>query len=276
MPMFPIRCGRRVAVLLALVAVSAQSQAQTQTQPPLRVHAAGSLRLALSEVARSFSARPGEGPVSLVFGASGLLKDRLAGGEPGHVFASANMAHPEALAAAGLAGPVQRFARNRMCLLLRPGLDIAADGAVAALLDPTLKLGVSTPRADPAGDYALQVFDRIEQAGHAGAAAALRGRALQLTGGPGSPPPPPDRSVYGLLLAQGAADLFLTYCTNAAQALREQPGQRNLALPESVDVAASYGLTLLNGAPEPAQRFVDYLLSPTGQALLAGHGFAPR
>jgi ABC-type molybdate transport system substrate-binding protein len=35
-------------------------------------------------------------------------------------------------------------------------------------------------------------------------------------------------------------------------------------------------VTVLNGAPDEARRFVDFLLSPAGQAVLAQHGFAAR
>lgn len=120
------------------------------------------------------------------------------------------------------------------------------------------------------------MFERVEKSGVAGAAATLSAKALQLTGGPNSPPPPADRSVYGVLVAQGAADLFLTYRTNAVAAVHEQPGQRSVPVPEAINLSASYGVTVLNGAPDEARRFVDFLLSPAGQAVLAQHGFAAR
>ena len=242
----------------------------------LRVWAAGSLRAALSEIARAFEAsRPGVGVV-FRFGASGLLKDRLAAGEACDVFASADMGHPQALQAAGLAEEVRRFTRNAMCLLVRPGLSIPADGLVALLLDPALKLGTSTPKADPSGDYAWQVFERVEQAGHPGAFQTLSGKALQLTGGPRSPPPPVGRNVYGMLVAEGRADLFLTYCTNAAAARRVAPGLQVVELPPALGVTADYGLVVMRGAAPAARPFVDLLLGPSGQAVLARHGFAPR
>ena len=263
-------------VLLASLAMPMMTSAQTATAREVRVHAAGSLRAALTESAAAFEAAQPGVKLVLSFGPSGLLKDRIAGGEPSDVFASANMTHPEALAAAGRAGPVQCFARNAMCALVRPGLDVTPETLVQRMLDPALKLGVSTPRADPAGDYAVQVFERIEQSGVAAAARTLSAKALQLTGGPNSPKPPPDRSLYGVLVAQGAADLFLTYCTNTVAAAGQQPGQRSVPVPEAINVSASYGLTVLNGAPEEARRFVDFALSPAGQAVLARHGFAPR
>jgi len=266
----------RLTALVACLAFPTMNSAAQTAPRDVRVHAAGSLRSALNDCAAAFEAAQPGVKVRLTYGPSGLLKERIAGGEPTDVFASANMTHPEALAAAGKAGPVQRFARNAMCALVRPGLDVTPDSLVQRMLDPTLKLGVSTPRADPAGDYAVQVFERIEKSGVAGAAAILSAKALQLTGGPNSPPPPADRSVYGVLVAQGAADLFITYCTNAVVAVREQPGQRSVPVPEEITVSASYGVTVLNAAPDDARRFVDFLLSPAGQAVLARHGFAPR
>ncbi|MBK9362081.1 MAG: extracellular solute-binding protein [Rubrivivax sp.] len=265
----------RLTALVACLAIAPTAFPQSAPRD-VRVHAAGSLRLALNDSAAAFEAAQPGVKVTLTYGPSGLLKDRLAGGESSDVFASANLSHPEALAAAGKAGPVQRFARNAMCALVRPGLDVTSDNLVQRMMDPALKLGVSTPRADPAGDYAVQVFERIEKSGVAGAAATLSAKALQLTGGPNSPPPPADRSVYGALVSQGAADLFLTYCTNAVAAVREHPGQYSVPVPEAINVSASYGVTVLNAAPDDARRFVDFLLSPAGQAVLARHGFAPR
>ena len=121
----------------------------------------GSLRAALTEVTRDFTAASGI-PVVPVFGASGLLRDRLERGEPGDVFASANMEHPEALARSGKAGPVVMFARNRLCALARPEVGVTADTLLDRLLDPAVTLGTSTPRADPAGNYAWEVFRRAE------------------------------------------------------------------------------------------------------------------
>jgi ABC-type molybdate transport system substrate-binding protein len=238
------------------------------------VFAAGSLRGALSGIAREWEARNPGARVRFTFGASGLLKDRLLGGERADVFASANMEHPQALRPAGLADDVQRFARNAMCVIARPGMDVAPANLVQRMLDPAVKLGTSTPGADPSGDYAREVFRRIEQAGTPGAFDALSRKALQLTGGPQSPPPPADRTVYAVLVEHGQADLFLTYCTNAAQALREEPALQSVKVPPSIDVAANYGVATLKATPPAAHSFVEYLGSPQGQAVLGRFGFS--
>jgi len=265
----------RARLVAAIAVIAATTMVQAQPETELRVFAAGSLRGALTDVAQAFERSEAGVRVRFTFGASGLLKDRIAGGEGADVFASANMAHPQALAAAGQAGAVRRFARNAMCALVAPSVDVTPETLVDRLLDPALKLGTSTPKADPSGDYAWRVFERIEQQGRRGAFEQLSRKALQLTGGPNSPPPPAGRSVYGELVAQGRADIFLTYCTNTAAARAEQPSLRSVAVPAAINVSADYGVAPIHGARPPAQRFIDYLLGPDAQAILARHGFAP-
>ena len=252
--------------LAALVSLWPALAPAQQAQKPVLLHAAGSLKDALIEVAQAFGTATGI-PVKPSFRPSGLLREALAKGEPAEVFASANMAHPLALAKDGKAGPVVLFVRNETCAFARPGLDVTSNTLLAQMLDPKLKLGTSTPKTDPSGDYAWQVFAKAE-ALKPGARATLEGKALQLVGGPNSAPTPPDRNGYGHLLATGAADLFLGYCTNADPIAREQPGIRMVRLPEKLLVGADYGLTVLNGASPNAYRLAMYILSPEGQRIL--------
>jgi molybdate transport system substrate-binding protein len=260
--------------LAAVVLAAAGTTAHAQGGADLRVYAAGSLRSALTEVGQAFERHAPGVRVVFTFGASGLLKDRIASGERADVFASANMEHPQALASTGQAGSVQRFARNAMCALVAPSIDVTPETLVDRLLDPAIKLGTSTPKADPSGDYAWMVFERIEQQGRPGAFKQLADKALQLTGGPSSPPPQ-GRNVYAELVAQGRADVFVTYCTNATIALAERPRLRSVAIPAIFNVSADYGVAALRGAGSHAQRFIDYLLSPPAQAIFARSGFAP-
>jgi ABC-type molybdate transport system substrate-binding protein len=240
---------------------------------PIRVFAAGSLRAVMTELALASTTDAAARP-QFVFGASGLLRDRLMGGERADVFASANLEHPQALVRNGLGEIVLPFTRNRLCALAAPRIDATPDTLLDALLDPANKLGTSTPRADPSGDYAWQLFDKAE-AVHPGARATLAGKARKLTGGPESPPPPADRNVYAMLVERGEADLFLTYCTNAKLAVREAPALKVIETPATLAVGADYGVVVLKGAPESASAFVRFVLSPAGQRVLASHGFAP-
>jgi ABC-type molybdate transport system substrate-binding protein len=251
-----------LALLVSLPAVA---------QEPVRLFAAGSLRAVMTEIGQVY-ATAGGGPVQGEFGPSGLLRDRLAKGERADVFASANMEHPASLAAAGRAGPVTAFARNRLCALVAPGVPVTTDTLLERMLDPGVKLGISTPKADPSGDYALELFAKAE-AQKAGARAVLEAKALKLTGGPDSPPPPKDRSVYGMLVAERKADIFLTYCTNARAARDENSALAIGAVPAPLAVGANYGLTVLADAKPGGKQFVQFVLSTDGQRILARHGF---
>ena len=154
------------------------------------------------------------------------------------------------------------------------GLAVDSTNLVATLLRPDVKLGTSTPKADPSGDYAFEMFQRVDNTGApAGSGAALAAKALQLTGGPTSPPPPADRNVYGVLVASGQADVFITYCTNAVVARREQPQLQVVDIAPAINVAADYGLAVRKDASPAAQAFAAYLLSPAGQAILRKAGF---
>jgi molybdate transport system substrate-binding protein len=181
--------GRIAAVLLVVAAMAVPASAGE----PVLLHSAGSLRSALTEVSAAFEAATGV-KVQAKFGPSGVLKDEIAGGAPAEVFASANMEHPQALATAKRSGPVVLFARNQLCALVRPGLDVESrtvlEHMLDAKLDAKVKLGTSTPLNDPAGDYAWQVFHKADVL-EPGAFAALEKKALQLVGGPAAPTAPP-------------------------------------------------------------------------------------
>jgi molybdate transport system substrate-binding protein len=257
--------------LLGLLAAATMTISANAADPVL-LHAAGSLRAALTEVGKAFETTGGV-PVQAKFGPSGLLKDEIAGGAKAEVFASANMEHPFALAATKLSGPVVLFARNRLCALVRPGLAVGSAALLDRMLDPQIKLATSTPRSDPAGDYAWEVFRKADTI-KPGAFATLEKKALQLVGSASSPPTPAGRSAYGTLVAEGKADIFLTYCTNALAGQKENTGQQMVALPDALAVGADYGLTVTASASPAAYRFAMFVLSSQGQRILAAHGFA--
>ena len=259
----------RLAILACLALTSTAAWAEDGV---VRLHAAGSLRPAMTEVAQAFTAAHGI-RVEAAFGSSGTLRERLEGGEAGGVYASADMGNPAALARDGKAWPVVMFARNRLCAIARPGLAVSSATLLDTMLAAGTKLGTSTPRSDPAGDYAMQVFARAG-ALRPGAEAALQAKAIRLTGAPSSAAPPPGRNVYAWHVLERRADLFLAYCTAAREAVAEAPSLQTVDLPPDLAVGAEYGLTALRAAdPRTALPFVLFILSPDGQAILARHGF---
>jgi ABC-type molybdate transport system substrate-binding protein len=238
----------------------------------VQLYAAGSLKAALTEAALAVTRAHGIA-IEPVFGPSGLLRERLeTEAAPAGVFASADLDNPRRLARAGKAGPVVLLARNRLAALLRPGLSATPETLLDVMLDPGIRLGTSTPRSDPSGDYAWAVFHKAETL-HRGSRARLEEKALTLVGGARSAEPPGDTSAYAWHLREGRADLFLTYRTNARAAVAELPGAAVVELPPALATGADYGLTVLASSDSAAATAAFFLLSPEGQRGLAAHGF---
>ncbi len=239
----------------------------------ISLFAAGSLRAAMSEIIQAFAAAEGAAVIA-TYGPSGILRERIEKGERTDVFLSADVGNPQTLARAGRASSPIVFARNSLCALVAGGVDVDTDTLLERMLDARVKLGTSTPKADPSGDYAWQLFEKAD-ALRPGAYKRLDAKALKLTGGPDSSPPSANRSAYGVIIAERKADIFLTYCTNALRAVLEVAGARSVAVPEALAVGADYGLATINGASMQAERFARFVMSRQAQSILARHGFAP-
>ncbi len=237
------------------------------TLPPvtLRILAAGSLRAALTELARDWPGSPPE----LVFGPAGLLRGRIAGGEACDLFLSANLDHPRALAAGRV---VTLFARNSLVAVARPEFGLTPETMLDRMLAPGTRIGTSTPGADPGGDYAVALFARAGRL-HPGAEAALAARARHLVGGPDTPQPDGGTHPLAGFLRDDMVEIVLCYRTTA---LAMPGGFAVITPPAELAVAAKYGLVVLAGAPgrqAAAEAFVAHLLSPEGRAVLDRHGF---
>lgn len=273
------RGRKELAAALALVALglagcgSAVKAPMTAdaSGPPVQVYAAGSLREVFTAIASEHEARTGQ-KIVLTFGASGLLRERIEKGEPAQVFASADTDHPRRLAEQGGWQPPVVFTRNALCALTSDKLAATPATLLATMLQPSVRVGISTPKADPAGDYAWALFGKAD-ALQSGATARLQAKALKLTGGADSPKPPPGRGTYAWVMDQGQADVFLTYCTNAVSAQKEVPRLRIVEIPPELQVGAAYGVTVRIGAPQAADAFLRALLAPPAQAVFNRFGF---
>jgi ABC-type molybdate transport system substrate-binding protein len=258
--------------LAGLLALTIPTLANAET---VHLYAAGSLRTALTEAARAFEANhEGDIRVELEFGASGLLRERIEAGAPADVFASADVGHPARLARSGrtLSGVVV-FARNRLCALVRDGLKVTPATLLETMLEPQVRVGTSTPKADPSGDYAFALFAKADTQ-KPGARGILESKALPLTGGPASEKPPAGQNQYGWIMSSGQADIFLTYCTNAVLAHQEVPALQIVQIPAELNVEADYGLVVMKNAPASASNLAAFIRGEPGQSILVSHGFA--
>jgi ABC-type molybdate transport system substrate-binding protein len=193
---------------------------QARAADPIRIYAAGSLGAVLPKLIAA-SGLPEGAVATPVFGPAGLLRQRLVSGETADLFASADLAQPQAVAAIKRALVVP-FARNRMCVLAPQRLGLTADNLLDRMLSPDLRLATSTLGADPGGDYARAVFARAEKL-RPGAEQALIAKAKLLVGGPASMTPQPGHSAAATIFLTDAADALLYYCSGAEAAAKEVP-----------------------------------------------------
>jgi len=249
------------ALLLAALATTAA------VAEPVNILAAGSLKKAFSAIIADWQPGHPETPVSMENGPAGWLRQRIEKGEAFDLYASAALAHAEAISQAGWSGPAVLFARNRLCALVKADNPVNSDSVVAYLLRPETRIATSTPKADPGGDYAWAFFQALEPA-HPGAYAALTQRAQQLYGGPPDPAKPaPSASA---LIGEGRIDIALGYCSGMRQASGSPV--KGIALPVPAPTA-EYGLAVSRHAGPGAAEFALFVLSATGQRILAEHGF---
>jgi ABC-type molybdate transport system substrate-binding protein len=243
---------------------------------PLKVFAAGSLTGAMNAVIKLYEEKTSQ-QVQAEYGPAGLLRERIEGGEHPDIYASANMAHPQALADKGLATQPVVMARNRLCAKALSGYGLTSGNVLERLLDPTVGLGTSTPKADPGGDYAWELFARAEKV-HPGAQAILEHEAQQLVGGRNSPPVPGGR---GSTTSQDAMtyafdkhriDISLGYCSS--RQTTPDPKFATVELPPQLAVHADYGMSVLSNR-EAALRFALFVMSPEAQHVIGMYGFTP-
>jgi molybdate transport system substrate-binding protein len=239
----------------------------------LHVLAAGSLREVLGGIDNQYQEATG---VDIVadFGPSGVLRQEIEKGRRVDLFASADMGHPLALMQEGLATRVAMFTRNELCGIAVQRIGLTTANFVDRLLNPAVKLGTSTPKADPAGDYTWQMFRHID-ARHAGSYAILDKKAQQIVGGPTNNANIGGKDPAVAALMSGRVDIVIGYCTSAKLRLSQMPGLQVAAAPREIAAGPEYGLAILKGAAARTADFALFILSPTGQQLFAHYGFAP-
>jgi molybdenum ABC transporter molybdate-binding protein len=255
-----------VAIMIALVSSSA-------TASEIRVMAAGSLKDAFTAIFADYAKLHGSS-FSPVWGPSGVLRERLQNGEAFDVFASAAFPHAQALTDAGVSGPSVLFARNALCIVADAGRRLDGGNLVETLLRADIRIGTSTPVADPAGDYTWELFHRID-AQRAGAFDTLSKKAKQLFGGTTTSAPVNGRHRLLVALDDGEIDLFVYYCSGVKFLISASSKYRMVELPPDLAVGPEYGLTVSRKAALGAADFAMFLLSPQGQSSLKSFGFMP-
>lgn len=265
-----IKRRRATAALLSglIVAITAPL---AQAADTVEIYSAGSMRGVVADLAKQASAVFNI-EIKPTFGGSGSLRERIEKGETPDLFMSADVGSPRKLEAEGrTVVPVIAFARNRMCIISRQSAGVTEHNLIDRMLANGVRVKTSTPIADPSGDYAWQIFDRIDSL-RPGAGATLKERAQALMSVNATPAP--GQSAYGALFASRQIDMSITYCSAWPALQKEVPGLASLEVPPKLDPHPLNGIAVLSSRPQ-ALRVALWLLSQKGQAIIAQNGLVP-
>lgn len=215
--------------------------------------AAASLTDAFEELGRTFEDRHPGVTVTFSFGGSSALARQLRDGAPADVFVAADEVTMGGAVDAGDAVDPELIARNRLALLVERG----NPKGIVALSDLAR------------GDVVLVLCAPEVPCGRLGAA-ALRAAGVRAT------PASLEANVKAVVakVALGEADAGVVYASDLPTAGGTTEG---VAIDGADDpgLEARYlaAVTSTAVAPDVARAWIDHLLSPEGQAVLARHGF---
>ncbi len=250
--------------LILLLIVSACTPAAPSGS--ITVMAAASLTSAFQEIGQQFEGAYPGAKVQFNFAGSQQLAQQIAQGAPADVFASANQKQMDAVIQAGQvkSGAAQTFAQNRLVVIF-PKANPAGLTGLADLAKPGVKI-VLAAKEVPVGQYAVDFLDKASQ--DATFEPSFKEDVIKNVVSY-------EDNVKAVLtkVALNEADAGIVYTTDAAAAEPDTVSQ--IEIPDAYNVIASYPIAVLQGSANPAlaKAFVDFVLSPTGQATLAKYGF---
>ncbi len=248
------------------VPTAALTSAPAAAPVTLTVLAAASLTESFTEIGKLFETAHPNVTVNFSFAGSQSLSKQLDEGAPADVFASASKTYMEAEYKSGRVdqATAKTFARNRLVVITpkeNPGglkdlKDLSKSGIKLVLADKSV----------PVGQYALTFLDNASKDATYGAAfkdAVLKNVVSY------------EQDVKSVLtkVELGEADAGIVYTTDAAS---DKEGKtQQIAIPDALNVIASYPIAPIKDSAHAtlAQAFVDMVLSPEGQAVLAKSGF---
>jgi molybdate transport system substrate-binding protein len=218
----------------------------------ITVLAAASLTEAFNQIGKDFEAKKPGSKVTFSFGSSPTLATQIVQGAPVDVFAAASPATMKAVTAAGAANTPKDFVSNILEIAVPKGNPHKITG-LEDFRDESRRIALCAPQV-PCGAAAVKVFADAKIV------------------------PKPDtleQDVKATLqkVASDEVDAGLVYKTDVIAAGDKVDG---IQFPEAQQAINTYPIATLKESKNPAlaQAFVDYVLSPDGQAVLAKAGFA--
>ena len=251
---------RRFAVILAaLVAVAAagcSSSSSTSSTPSsstgtITVFAAASLMQTFTQLGKQFEAAHKGDTVKFSFGPSSGLATEITSGAPADVFASASPATMDVVVKAGDAASPQNFAKNVMEVAVPPN-NPANVTSVTDLAKSSVKVALCQPTV-PCGVVAAEVFKN--------AGITVKPVTLQA-----------DVKSVLTQVELGNVDAGMVYVTDVMAAGSKAKG---VTIAASDNASTLYPIATISSSKHKseAQAFINYVLSPAGQQVLAAAGF---
>jgi molybdate transport system substrate-binding protein len=257
------RLALAVALALSGCAASESEGAQTDRAASLTVLAAASLDRAFPEIGASFTATNPSLEVRFTFAGTDFLAAQIEQGAQADVFAGASTLYGDRLEGRGLIEPHRSFCTNGLALVV-PASNPAGIRSPADLSRAGLKVVVGAESV-PIGNYTRTVLDNLDGLFGDRYSADVLANVVSN-----------EEHVEAVLakVILGEADAGFVYVTDARAAGSDVVA---IDLPSEAQATASYPIAVVAATArrEDAQRFVDFVLGPEGQALLRLAGFGP-
>jgi molybdate transport system substrate-binding protein len=241
--------------------------ASTTTAGTLSVFAAASLTASFSDIGKAFETANPDVKVTFNFAGSQTLRTQIEQGAKADIFASADKNNMDSLRTAGLVvSTPQVFTRNRLVVIM-PKDNPAGIKTLKDLAGAGLKLDLADASV-PVGNYALQILDKLSA--DAAYGADFKTRVLSRVVSKET-----DVRQVVSKVSLGEADAGIVYTTDATVALDRLT---TIEIPDQFNVIAVYPMALVQDSKNAtlARKFIDYVLSADGQAVLKKYGFATR
>nr|WP_231126834.1 molybdate ABC transporter substrate-binding protein [Motilibacter aurantiacus] len=219
--------------------------------PTITVLAAASLRETFTKLGEEFSAAHPDVEVELSFGASSALAQQVVQGAPADVLATASTATMQQVVDNGDAPEATPFALNSLQIAVPPGNPGRVRG-IGDLTSPKVEVALCQEQV-PCGAAAKEALETADL--------AVKPVTLEA-----------DVSATLTRVKLDEVDAAIVYVTDVRSARGEVEG---VEIPKELNVTTTYPIAPLRGSgnPEAAARFVDFVLSEQGQAVLGAAGF---
>ncbi|MGH7702092.1 MAG: molybdate ABC transporter substrate-binding protein [Gemmatimonadales bacterium] len=221
------------------------------------VSAASSLTDAFNAIGRAYEAQDPDTHVQFNFAASDALVQQLAAGAPVDVLATADQESMDKAVAQKLIEPATRtnFARNTLVAIVPADRTLVPQGLSDLELADVERIALGSPASVPVGRYARSALEK------AGRWPAIQAKAVYT------------QNVRQALdyVARAEVDVAFVYATDAA--IRKD--RVRIAFTVATEVPITYPIAVVAGGAAEAPRFLDYVLSAPGEAILSRYGFLP-